>query len=54
MSAPILQVRNLRASIAGQQHPSWRAVIAAQEGADLPPLPPGVHAVRVHFPPNLH
>lgn len=42
------------ASIAGQQHPSWRAVIAAQDGADLPDLPPGAHAVRVNFPPNHH
>jgi hypothetical protein len=40
------------ASVAGQLHPSWRAYVAVQEGADLPPLPPGFHDVRVRFPPN--
>ena len=40
------------ASVAGQLHPSWRAYVAVQEGADLPPLPPGIQDVRVRFPPN--
>lgn len=42
------------ASVAGQLHPSWRGYVAVQEGADLPPLPPGIHDVRVRFPPNPH
>jgi hypothetical protein len=42
-------------SIANQSDPRWRAYIVANAGADLPPLPQGVSAVRVDFPPNaLH
>jgi hypothetical protein len=51
-------VRNLREtilSIAGQTNPNWRAVIVANEGADLPDVPAGFEIVRVDFAPNrLH
>lgn len=40
------------ASISGQTHSDWRAIIVANEGADLPDLPPQFSAVRVTFPPN--
>jgi hypothetical protein len=40
------------ASIANQSHDDWRAVIVANEGADLPELPPRFSAVRVGLPPN--
>lgn len=39
-------------SIAGQRAAGWRAVVVANEGADLPPLPPGFEVERVTFPPN--
>ncbi|MGO4564376.1 galactosyl transferase [Rhizobium sp. 2YAF20] len=43
------------ASIAGQSNSDWRAVIVANEGADLPDLPPQFSVERVTFPPNeLH
>ncbi|MEF0942176.1 galactosyl transferase [Rhizobium sp. BR 362] len=43
------------ASIAGQSNPDWSAVIVANEGADLPDLPPQFSVARVTFPPNqLH
>jgi len=43
------------ASISGQTNGDWRAVIVANEGADLPDLPPKFSAERVTFPPNqLH
>jgi hypothetical protein len=43
------------ASIAGQSNSDWRAVIVANEGADLPDLPPQFSVARVTFPPNqLH
>jgi hypothetical protein len=43
------------ASIAGQSHSDWRGIIVANEGADLPDLPPQFSAARVTFPPNrLH
>ncbi|MEZ0318316.1 MAG: galactosyl transferase [Methylophilaceae bacterium] len=43
------------ASIAGQTNHNWRAVIVANEGADLPKIPEGFEIVRVDFPPNpLH
>jgi hypothetical protein len=42
-------------SIASQAHPGWRALVVANEGADLPALPVGFDVVRVTFPPNnLH
>lgn len=41
------------ASIAGQTHPDWRALVVANEGADLPALPAGFDVVRVDFPPNV-
>ena len=40
------------ASISNQIHRDWRAVIVANEGADLPNLPPHFDAVRVDFLPN--
>ncbi len=40
------------ASIANQTHNDWRAVIVANEHADLPDLPPGFEVERVTFPPN--
>lgn len=43
------------ASIAGQSSSDWSAVIVANEGADLPDLPPRFSVCRVTFPPNqLH
>ncbi|PZM07375.1 galactosyl transferase [Rhizobium tubonense] len=43
------------ASIAGQTNSDWRAVIVANEGADLPDLPAQFSVARVTFPPNqLH
>jgi len=43
------------ASISGQHDGDWRAVIVANERADLPVLPPKFVAKRVTFPPNpLH
>lgn len=41
------------ASIANQSAGDWRAVIVANEGADLPALPEGFSAERVTFPPNV-
>ena len=40
------------ASIAAQTNPNWRAVIVANEGADLPNLPLGFEIVFVDFSPN--
>jgi hypothetical protein len=43
------------ASISNQTSDSWRAIVVANEGADLPALPKNVQALRVTFPPNtLH
>jgi glycosyltransferase involved in cell wall biosynthesis len=39
-------------SIAAQDDPRWRAIIVANEGADLPALPDKFHLERVDFPPN--
>jgi hypothetical protein len=39
-------------SISGQTDSRWRAVVVANEGADLPILPQQCEHVRVHFPPN--
>ena len=42
-------------SIAGQSHHDWRAIVVANEGADLPALPGQFVVERVTFPPNhLH
>ncbi|HET8762813.1 MAG TPA: glycosyltransferase, partial [Gemmatimonadales bacterium] len=40
------------ASISNQTHDDWRAIIVANEQADLPELPPGFEVERVTFPPN--
>ena len=40
------------ASISAQTNPNWRAVIVANEGADLPDLPHGFEVVYVDFSPN--
>jgi glycosyltransferase involved in cell wall biosynthesis len=39
-------------SIAAQTDARWRAVIVANDGATLPPLPPQFTVERVDFPPN--
>lgn len=39
-------------SIARQDDANWQAVIVANEGAELPSLPPKVRIHRVTFPPN--
>ena len=41
------------ASLAAQTTPSWRAIVVANHGAELPPLPRNVEVKRVDFPPNL-
>jgi len=41
------------ASIAGQDHDDWRAVIIANEGSDLPALPPRFEVEAVEFSPNV-
>lgn len=40
------------AAIARQDHGAWRAVVVANAGADLPPLPDGIAVKRVDFAPN--
>ena len=40
------------ASISAQTNPNWKAIIVANEGADLPSVPDGFEIVRVDFPPN--
>ncbi len=40
-------------SIAGQDDGRWRAIVVANEDADLPPLPDKFAVKRVDFPPNL-
>jgi glycosyltransferase involved in cell wall biosynthesis len=40
------------ASIAAQSNPNWRAIIVANEGADLPDVPNGFEIIQVNFPPN--
>lgn len=37
-------------SVAGQESGRWRCVVVANEGADLPGLPPNVSVVRVGLP----
>jgi hypothetical protein len=39
-------------SIAGQDDARWRAIIVANEGSDLPPLPDKFELKQVGFPPN--
>jgi hypothetical protein len=39
-------------SIANQQSASWRGVVVANTGADLPDMPNGFEVCRVDFPPN--
>jgi hypothetical protein len=39
-------------SIAGQDSDEWRAVVVANTGSDLPPLPPRFSVAWVDFPPN--
>lgn len=40
-------------SIAAQTHPDWRGIVIANEGSDLPPLPPRFAVEWVQFSPNL-
>jgi hypothetical protein len=39
-------------SISGQDDVRWRAIIVANDGSDLPPLPDKFEIKRVGFPPN--
>lgn len=39
-------------SIQQQDHPAWKAVIVANEGSDIPDLPPRFEVKRVDFSPN--
>lgn len=39
-------------SIYAQTNNNWRAVVVANEGADLPAMPDRFEVVRVNFPPN--
>jgi glycosyltransferase involved in cell wall biosynthesis len=39
-------------SIAGQDDVRWRAIVVANEGSDLPPLPDNFKVKQVDFPPN--
>jgi hypothetical protein len=41
-------------SISAQADDRWRAVVVANRGALLPPLPPRFSVERVDFPPNKH
>lgn len=42
-------------SISSQKNDDWKAIIVANHGAELPPLPAGFDVKRVDFPPNrLH
>ena len=49
LKANLLQTIN---SISAQNNSNWRAVIVANEGADLPDVPNGFEIVRVDFLPN--
>ncbi|WP_413732414.1 hypothetical protein [Sodalis sp. RH20] len=40
-------------SISNQNHPDWRGIIVANDGANLPQLPDKFEVVRVSFPPNV-
>ncbi|GLQ52755.1 galactosyl transferase [Devosia nitrariae] len=40
-------------SVSAQDTPGWRGVVVANEGADLPAMPPNWDVVRVGFPPNV-
>jgi hypothetical protein len=40
------------ASISAQTNATWRALVVANHGADLPPMPAGFEAVFVDLPPN--
>ncbi|MGB3472832.1 MAG: hypothetical protein WBA51_18600 [Erythrobacter sp.] len=40
------------ASIANQTSTDWQGVVVANEGADLPPMPPRFQVERVQFAPN--
>ena len=41
-------------SISKQDHAGWKAVIVANHGSDLPPIPEGFEVKWVDFPPNPH
>jgi len=54
-SALVGRLQQTAQSIAAQTHGSWQALVVANDGAELPPLPRGFRIVRVGFPPNqLH
>lgn len=49
------RLRQTIQSVSAQDSPGWRGVVVANEGADLPAMPPNWDVVRVTFPPNqLH
>src|SRR4051812_47151661 len=50
--ALIARLAETARSIAAQTDDGWRAIVVANSGAELPPLPAGFDTVRVTFPPN--
>jgi len=48
----IATLRQTIASVAAQDGPGWRAVVVANTGAELPPMPEGFEVERVEFSPN--
>jgi exopolysaccharide biosynthesis galactosyltransferase PssJ len=45
-------LRDTILSISRQQGEGWKAIIVANQGADLPEIPRGFEVARVDFPPN--
>jgi len=39
-------------SLKNQDSPGWKAIVVANDGADLPDMPKGFEVKRVNFPPN--
>ena len=50
--ALVSRLRQTVQSIAHQTHASWRGLVVANVGAQLPIMPPGFEVVRVNYPPN--
>ena len=49
------RLRQTIQSVSAQDSSGWRGIVVANEGADLPPMPPNWDIVRVTFAPNpLH
>ena len=51
-SALKLRLAQTIRSIAGQDDAGWRAIVVANKGSDLPPLPRNFRLMQVGFPPN--